>query len=51
MTNIQETIKNGLYREWGSYVGGVYHTQNTPLLVTARVKQEEKADTRIIERK
>ena len=37
-------------RERGSHARGVYLTQDTSLMGTARVKQEEEADTRIIER-
>ena len=33
------------YRERGSHARGVYHTQDTPRMGTARVKQEEKKDT------
>ena len=37
-------------RERGSHARGVYLTQDTSLMGTARVKQEEEADTRIIVR-
>ena len=33
-------------RERGSHARGVYPTQNTSLMETARMKQEEQADTR-----
>ena len=36
------------YREQGSHALGVYPTQYTSLMETARVKQEEGADTIII---
>ena len=36
------------YRERGSYARGVYPTQDTSSMGTARVKQTEKADTRIV---
>ena len=36
------------YRERGSYPWGVYPTQYTARMGTARVKQEEEADTRIM---
>ena len=36
------------YRERGSHVRGVYPTQYTSGMGTARMKQEEEADTRII---
>ena len=35
------------YREWGSHAKGVYPTQYTSRMETARVKQEE-TDTRIM---
>ena len=36
------------YTERGSHAEGVYHTQDTPRMGAARMKQEEEADTRII---
>ena len=36
------------YKEWGSHAQGVYVTQDTSQMRTTRVKQEKKADTRII---
>ena len=36
------------YRERGSHARGVYPTQNTLRMETARVKEEEDADKRII---
>ena len=36
------------YRERGSHAQGVYPTQYTSHIETARVKQEENTDTRII---
>ena len=36
------------YRERGSHAQGLYPTQNTSGMGTARVAQEEEADTRII---
>ena len=36
------------YRERGSHARGVYLTQDTSRMGTARVKQEQEADTRII---
>ena len=36
------------YRKRGSHARGVYPTQYTSRMGTARVKQEEEADTRII---
>ena len=36
------------YRERGSHARGVYPTQYTSRMGTARTKQEEEADTRII---
>ena len=36
------------YREWGYHVWGVYPTQDTSRMGTARVQHEEEADTRII---
>ena len=36
------------YRERGSHSRGVYSTQDTSRMGTARVKEEEEADTRII---
>ena len=38
------------YRERGFHARGVYPTQDTSLTETARVKQEEEADTKIIVR-
>ena len=38
------------YREQGSHARGVYLTQDTSRMGTARVKQEEEADIRIIAR-
>ena len=40
------------YREqgWGYHARGMYPKQDTSHMKTARVKQEEKADTRIIAR-
>ena len=35
-------------RERGSHARGAYPTQDTPRMVTARVKHEEEADTKII---
>ena len=35
------------YREQRSHAGGVYPIQDTSPMGTARVKQEEEADTRI----
>ena len=37
------------YRERGSHVRGVYPTQYTSRMGAVRVKQEEEADTRIME--
>ena len=37
------------YSERGSYARGVYPTQYTSRMGTAMVKQEEEADTRIIQ--
>ena len=37
-------------RERGSHARGVYPTQDTSALETVRVKREEEADTRIIEK-
>ena len=37
------------YRERGSNALGVYPTQDTSRVGTARVKQEEEADTRIMQ--
>ena len=36
------------YMERGSHAQGVYPTQDTSRIGTARVKQEEEANTRII---
>ena len=36
------------YRELGSYAQGVYPAQYTSRMGTARVKQEEETDTRIM---
>ena len=36
------------YRERGSHARGVYPTRDTSRMGTARVKQEEEADTRIL---
>ena len=36
------------YREWGSHARGVYPTQDTSCVETARVKQEEETHTGII---
>ena len=36
------------YRERGSHAQGVYLTQDTPRMGTARMKQEEEVDPRII---
>ena len=36
------------YRERGSHPRGLYPTQNTSRMGTARVKQEKEADTRIV---
>ena len=38
------------YRERGSHARGVYPTQDTSRMGTARVKEEEGADTRVIVR-
>ena len=38
------------YRERGSQARGVYLTQDTSRIETARVKEEEEADTRMIAR-
>ena len=38
------------YWERGSHVGGVYPTQDTSRMVTARMKQEKEADTRTMAR-
>ena len=38
------------YRDRGSHARGVYSTQDTSLMRTARVKEEVGADTRIIVR-
>ena len=37
------------YRERGSHARGVYPTQYTSRMETVRVKQEEEADTRIMQ--
>ena len=37
------------YRERGFHARGVYPTQYTSRMGTARVKQEEEADTRIMQ--
>ena len=34
--------------EWGSHARGVHHTQYTSRMETAKVKEEEEADTKII---
>ena len=38
------------YRKQGSHARGVYPTQYTSCMGTARVKQEEEADTSVIAR-
>ena len=37
------------YGEWGCHAWGVFSTQYTSPMGTERMKQEEKADTRIIQ--
>ena len=37
------------YREWEFHARGVYLTQDTLRMETARVKQEEETDTRIMQ--
>ena len=37
------------YREWRSHARGVYPTQETSRITTARVKEEKEADTRIMQ--
>ena len=46
-TEIQRTI---WHSERGSHARGVYPTEDTSRMVTARVKQKEEADTREIAR-